>query len=127
MREEISKFLDELNSLPGLIQEKQLELLKIQEDSMDLDSDLQSLENEIRIQILESVNEDGKKTYPNDQSRDGAFKARSSQDEAIVRMRESIKADNSKAKRLQFEIEMLSNRQRNIRSMLNFSGGSFLN
>jgi hypothetical protein len=62
MREEISKFLGELDSLPGLIQEKQLELLKIQEDSMDLDSDLQSLENEIRIQILESINEDGKKT-----------------------------------------------------------------
>jgi hypothetical protein len=78
------------------------------------------IENEIKSDILSSVDSAGKKVFTNSESRDSAFIERSSDNQILINEKSNLKSLKNKMDEIKTEIEFLNNDQRNIRTILEF-------
>jgi len=107
-----------LMSIPDEIKNIQIQILDLNEESQQKSDTIGRLESSLKAEINSAVGDDGKKLYSNAEARDAAFVERSSENPELVGMRESHSAVQRKIQELRIESEMLSNKQRNIRSIL---------
>lgn len=115
-----NELINDLNKLPSKIKElKEKRYNTILEKNIVLDN-LAYQEANIKEEILNEIDENGKKKYPNETSRKTEFEQRSKIEERysqyidkLLILDKSITLDN-------IQLEYLEDTQRNIRSILNY-------
>jgi len=107
-----------LMSIPEEIKSIQIQILDLNEDSQQKSASINRLESVLKSEINSAVGDDNKKLYPNAEARDAAFVEKSSEHPELCSMKEDYSTIQRKIQELRIESEMLSNKQRNIRSLL---------
>lgn len=117
----MKKVLELANSLermPERILEVQLEIIELAEEIETNSKEIESLEVDIKTAVLNTTDETGKKAYTNDEARKMAFISDCKENlehQALVQKRSDL-ARSMQLKRA--DLEMLSNRQRNLRILI---------
>lgn len=84
-----------------------------------IDDNLAYRESELKNEISNEVDEDGKKKYSNETLRKAEFEQRSKTDEEYSKLDEKAKEIEKELNLKNIEISYLENRQKNIRVLLN--------
>jgi predicted nucleic acid-binding Zn-ribbon protein len=122
-RNELINLANELSNMPESIAQRQMEIIRINQNLQEVEDQLITKESELKQEIANTLDVNGKKAYSNQEARDAAFVAESKSDaslQALYSERESIKRSLATEK---IEMEKLSNQQRNLRSILYALGG----
>lgn len=122
-RNELINLANELSNLPESIAQRQMEIIRINQNLQEVEDQLITKESELKQEIANTLDVNGKKAYSNQEARDVAFVAESNADatmQSLYAKRESIKKALATEK---IEIEKLGNKQRNLRSILYALGG----
>lgn len=106
-----------LMSIPEEIKSIQIQILDLNEDLQQKSDAISRLESSLKSEINSAVGVDGKKLYPNAEARDAAFVEKSADHRDLSTMKEDHSSVQRKIQELRIESEMLSNKQRNIRSV----------
>lgn len=113
----------ELALIPEKVYDLQLQIISLNEEVEANEKAISDLEIEIKSQVLAAVDDAGKKMYSNDEARKMAFVSdcnESTEHRDLLATR-SILSKNMQLKRT--EIEMLSNKQRNLRVLIQSFAG----
>jgi hypothetical protein len=118
--QEKDNLIQELLSLPNLIEEIELDILEKNKTLQEINDSITDIEAEIKSSINSAQDEGGKKLYSNDQSRQLAFINDSKEDSILVGLylRKNQIALAISISRI--KIDKLSNHQRNIRAVINY-------
>ena len=111
---------ERLLETPNKIKELQGKLIILSEEMRENNEKILVIENEIKSDILSSVDSAGKKVFTNSESRDSAFIERSSDNQILINEKLNLKSLKNKMDEIKTEIEFLNNDQRNIRTILEF-------
>jgi hypothetical protein len=111
---------ERLLETPNKIKELQGKLIILSEEMRENNERILVIENEIKSDILSSVDSAGKKVFTNSESRDSAFIERSSDNQILINEKLNLKSLKNKMDEIKTEIEFLNNDQRNIRTILEF-------
>jgi hypothetical protein len=111
---------EKMLEMPDLIQSNQVELLNLTEMNQKVGDEITLLESKIKAEIAAEIDENNKKVYTNSESRDSAFVERSSENQALISLKNSQINMQREINLRRYEIERLQNEQRNIRSVLDF-------
>lgn len=126
MKEQVTVLVNSLLDLPKEIMTLQLSALSLNENIQKLSDDIIIRENEIKSEINAATDDAGKKMYSNEESRKIAFLNDSKSDSTLTSLYSSKKEADSSLQTIRVEIEMKSNVQRNIRSILGVMSGTNL-
>lgn len=126
MKEQITVLVNSLLDLPKEIMTLQLSALSVNDDIQKLSDDITIRENEIKSEINAATDDAGKKMYSNEESRKIAFLNDSKSDATLTSLYTAKKRADSSLQSIRVEIEMKSNVQRNIRSILGVMSGTNL-
>jgi hypothetical protein len=118
MKEKIDLLVNSLLDLPKEIMDLQLSALKANDEIQNLSDEILIRENEIKSEINAAVDDAGKKMYSNEESRKIAFLNDSKEDSTLSNLYATKKNADVTLQTIRVEIEMKSNVQRNIRSIL---------
>jgi hypothetical protein len=124
MKEQVTVLVNSLLDLPKEIMTLQLSALSLNENIQKLSEDITIRENEIKSEINAATDDSGKKMYSNEESRKIAFLNDSKSDSTLASLYSSKKESDSSLQSIRVEIEMKSNVQRNIRSILGVMSGT---
>jgi hypothetical protein len=123
-RSEINaKLIDELMDLPNQIAAYQVRLMEDSQDLSKAEKSYAVVENEIRKEINDATDANGKKLYSNADARDAAFLSISINHVDLLQNKTELEDIKQKMQRSRIEVERLSNRQRNLRSIAYLFGG----
>jgi prefoldin subunit 5 len=111
---------ERLLAAPAKIMELQTRMLSFSDDIREISADITVMENEIKSEILSSVDSSGKKVFTNAESRDAAFVERSNDNQALIRNKEKLTTIKDTIEGIKIEIEFINSDQRNIRTVLDF-------
>jgi prefoldin subunit 5 len=111
---------ERLLAAPAKIMELQTRMLSFSDDIREISADITVMENEIKSEILSSVDSSGKKVFTNAESRDAAFVERSNDNQALIRNKEKLTTITDTIEGIKIEIEFINSDQRNIRTVLDF-------
>lgn len=110
----------ELSDIPKAVYDNQLELIETSDLVESNEKAITELEIEIKSQVLNAVDDAGKKIYTNDESRKMAFISDCNDSADYCKLIE-LRSDLSKQIQIKrSKIEMLSNQQRNLRVLIEF-------
>ncbi len=118
MKEKIDLLVNSLLDLPKEIMDLQLSALKANDEIQNLSDEILIRENEIKSEINAAVDDAGKKMYSNEESRKIAFLNDSKEDSTLSKLYATKKNADVTLQTIRVEIEMKSNVQRNMRSIL---------
>jgi electron transfer flavoprotein alpha subunit len=118
MKEKIDLLVNSLLDLPKEIMDLQLSALKANDEIQNLSDEILIRENEIKSEINAAVDDAGQKMYSNEESRKIAFLNDSKEDSTLSNLYATKKNADVTLQTIRVEIEMKSNVQRNIRSIL---------
>jgi hypothetical protein len=118
MKEKIDLLVNSLLDLPKEIMDLQLSALKANDEIQNLSDEILIRENEIKSEINAAVDDAGKKMYSNEESRKIAFLNDSKEDSILSKLYATKKNADVTLQTIRVEIEMKSNVQRNVRSIL---------
>jgi len=116
--EQIKKYSNMLMDLPKSIHRKQNDILKISEEVLEYQEEIGRLQGDLKIEIANETDPNGKKSFSNSETRDLEFKSRSLNDQELVTLKEKHSTTNRMVQSLRHDIEMEQNTQRNIRAIL---------
>lgn len=109
------------------LEELPTEIMELEEEKFDLVSQKTELEQlisiciaDIKTDINESVNDDGKKTFSNESARKAEFERRSIIDENLSAKQERLKGLEQKIFKTTLQRDFLHSVQTNYRSILNY-------
>lgn len=125
MKEKVEVLVNSLLDLPKEIMDLQTSALSINEEIQKITDDIVLRENEIKTEINSATDESGKKVYSNEESRKIAFLNDSKTDATLTALYSSKKGADSQLQSIRIEIEMKSNVQRNLRSILGVLSGTY--
>lgn len=114
---------EELAAIPERIYELQIELISDNQLVEENEKEISNLEIDIKTQVLNAIDGSGKKIHSNDEARKMAFTVdcnESIEHQALVAKRSEL-SKSMQIKRI--EIEMLSNKQRNLRVLIQSFAG----
>lgn len=117
---EYEQLIGALMDLPTLIREKQLLILTKNEESQKISMEISKLEAKIKAEINAAVDANGKKVFSNAEMREAELVERTSSDLEISSLKENHEAISKEIATARIDVEMLSNQQRNTRSLLEF-------
>jgi hypothetical protein len=123
MKTEILNLVNRLTSLPEKISSLQLDALDQNIEINNIQDDIIARESDLKSEINQLVDENGKKVYSNDDSRKATFLIKSKEDADLTLLYSNKKDLTNKLDILRIEIEALSNEQRNIRAILSIFEG----
>lgn len=114
---------EELAAIPERVYELQIELISDNQLVEENEKEISNLEIDIKTQVLNAIDGSGKKIHSNDEARKMAFTVdcnESIEHQALVAKRSEL-SKSMQIKRI--EIEMLSNKQRNLRVLIQSFAG----
>jgi chromosome segregation ATPase len=114
------KLTESLMELPRAIKEIQLQILNKNEEQQKISSEITRLEAKIKADINAATDANGKKLYSNAEMREAELVERASNDSEITSLKEKHEAILREISEDRLEVEMLSNTQRNTRTLLEF-------
>jgi hypothetical protein len=123
MEEKIKKFAEDLLSLPNEIFALQVAMIEMHEDSQEISEKITLRESEIKSEINAATDENGKKMYSNEESRKIAFLNDASSDSELVDLGKKKRELDVAVQSMRAKIEMKSNLQRNLRSIMGVMAG----
>ena len=112
-----------LMELPNDIKVLQYEILEKSTSSTLIAASASSIEAKIRVEIGSELDPNGKKVYSNAETRAAEFEERTQFNSELLSIRATYDSLQKEIQELKIHIEMYSNEQRNIRSILNFFAG----
>ena len=113
----------ELSDIPKAVYDNQLELIETNDLVESNEKAITELEIEIKSQVLNAVDDAGKKIYTNDEARKMAFISDCNDSADYCKLIE-LRSDLSKQIQIKrSKIEMLSNQQRNLRLFIQYFSG----
>ena len=118
--EKINLLAQSLLDLPGNIQEKQIELLGLNEKISSLREEISRTEVSIKSEIAKETDINGKKIYSNDDARAAAFIQVTEDNEELQEKREELVSLQKNYSLFSLEIERLQSDQKNYRVLLDF-------
>jgi predicted nucleic acid-binding Zn-ribbon protein len=118
--EKINLLAQSLLDLPGNIQEKQVELLGLNEKISSLREEISHTEVSIKSEIAKETDINGKKIFSNDDARAAAFIQVTENNEELQEKKEELSTLQKNYSLLSLEIERLQNDQKNYRVLLDF-------
>lgn len=118
--QQYEKLTEELMEFPIKIKDLQMELLNKNEESQKTSNEIAKLEAKIKAEINAAVDANGKKLYSNAEMREAELVERTSGDLEILGLKEKHEAITREIAEARLNVEMLSNQQRNTRSLLEF-------
>jgi hypothetical protein len=118
MKEKVEILMNSLLYLPKEIMSLQLTALSLNDDIQKVSDEITCRENEIKSEINAAVDDAGKKLYSNEESRKIAFLSDSKSDSTLVSLYDTKGKLDATLQTTKVEIEMKSNVQRNIRSIM---------
>ena len=118
--EELFKLGARLLELPRQIADLQLEILKGSSSVQAKQQEILNAETKIRVGIANQVDENGKKTYSNEDARKAAFQEFTEDDFELNEMKEESARLEQEVQELRIQLEFCINEQKNIRSILHF-------
>ena len=120
MKEKIDEFLKRLIELPGEILDLQNELIEESDRLQKIESDIYELESEIKIHILNAIDDSGKKIHTNAELRENAFHEDAKEDSHLQEKYSDRIQIQRKIQRLKASIENLNNYQKNVRIIVDY-------
>jgi hypothetical protein len=117
---EYEQLINALMELPTQIRESQLLILSKNEESQKISIEVSKLEAKIKAEINAAVDTNGKKVFSNAEMREAELVERSSNDLEISSLKETHETISKEISIARVDVEMLSNQQRNTRSLLEF-------
>jgi hypothetical protein len=124
MKEKIDLLVNSLLDLPKEIMDLQLSALEASDRIQSLSDEILIRENEIKSEINAAVDDVGKKMYSNEEARKIAFLNDSKEDSTLSALYATKKNADVTLQTIRVEIEMKSNVQRNLRSIMSVMAGS---
>jgi hypothetical protein len=123
-KERLTALAERLLEIPNAISEKQGMVLDYNEQIQSISNEISQIESVIKTEINSQVDDNGKKVYTNAESREAAFIEVSRTNTELMDKRNTLSSVQGYLAIERIKIEVLSNEQRNIRSILYFFGGS---
>lgn len=118
--EKINSLAQSLLGLPAEIQEKQIELLGLNERISTLREEISRTEVSIKSGIAQETDINGKKIYSNEDARAAAFIQVTEDNEELQEKKEEFSTLQKNYSLLSLEIERLQRDQKNYRVLLDF-------
>jgi predicted mannosyl-3-phosphoglycerate phosphatase (HAD superfamily) len=112
--------IEALMELPIKIKDLQTSILNKNEESQKTSNEISKLEAKIKAEINAAVDTNGKKVFTNAEMREAELVERTSGDLEISALKEKHESISREIAEARLEVEMLSNQQRNTRSLLEF-------
>ena len=112
--------IDRLHELPIEIENASIKLIELTSDLHEKTSDLKKSEMEMKLEIADALDANGKKLYSNAESREAALVEKMRMDESVVELQKTIKTVETSIQKIKVKVELLSNEQRNIRAIMQF-------
>ncbi len=106
--------------MPLKIKDLQITVLNKNEESQKVSNEVSKLEAKIKAEINAATDANGKKLYSNAEMREAELVERTSGDLEIIGLKEKHDALLREIAEARLEVEMLSNQQRNTRTLLDF-------
>ena len=125
MKKELVELSNRLLELPQEIADFQLEILQKSNDVQEVSKEIISTETKIRVNIANTVDENGKKVYSNEDARKAAFQEFTESDLDLNELKEKSTQLDQEVQKLKIKLEFCGNEQRNIRSILQFFATAF--
>jgi chromosome segregation ATPase len=116
----LNELAERLMEIPQQISDLQTNLMDLNLNSQKLSNSMSEAESILKIQISNMIDENGKKLYSNAESRSAAFIEISKSDDEIQSISGELQDIQLEIQKLKIDIEIVSNEQRNIRSILHF-------
>lgn len=121
---ELSNMAESLMELPSKIEAVQHEILERTIESSEISEQIVRMESKIKSDINAAVDANGKKIYSNDVAREAAFIDEVENHADLMSRQNEVQILQKEIQERKIEIECLNNKQRNIRSILNFFANS---
>lgn len=109
MNEEYKIIFKRLEDLPFLIAEKEREILKLKNDSIDTQYWLNRTEANIKQDIAIETDDDGKRKYSNQDMRDAEFYNRTQSDDEYKNLKEKLDLTETNRQITEIELKKLVN------------------
>ena len=122
-KERLSKLAEDLLEIPSRVFEIQVRILDYTEQIKTTTNEILLIEANLKSSIAAELNNEGKKLYPNAESRESAFIELSNDNLELTEKRNYLSSLNGFVAIEKIKIESLNNEQRNIRAVLHFFGG----
>ena len=106
--------------LPLQIKEYQLTILNKTEEQHKVSDEISKLQAKIKSEINAATDANGKKLFSNAEMREAELVERTSGDLEISALKDKHEAISREISEARLEVEMLGNKQRNTRSLLEF-------
>lgn len=106
--------------LPLEIKEQQTTILNKTEEQHKISAEISKLEAKIKTEINAAVDANGKKLFSNAEMREAELVERTSADLEISSLKETQEKLGREIAEARLEVELLNNKQRNTRSLLEF-------
>ena len=119
--------LNRLYEIPQLIAHEQKDLLSKNRDFQEISNKILIVESGIRAQIAVAADSSGKKLYSNDDARKTAFIEHCQENLELSNLISDKTKISESMDLIKIDIELLSNEQRNIRTILSFTSQNTLN
>jgi len=117
-QEQIQKYTDMLMELPKSIRTKQNSILAITEENFEYQEEIRGIEGELKIEIANETDTNGKKAFTNAETRELEFRVRGKDNQKLITTKEKYTVSNRMVQGLRNDVEMEQNTQRNIRALL---------
>lgn len=114
------ELIDRLSQLPEEISSESHKLVELTINLHEKNTAFKQSEMEMKLEIAEEVDSNGKKAYSNAESREAALTDRIKTNENMVELQREIKQVEVLIQTIKVVVEQLSNEQRNIRSIMQF-------
>lgn len=108
----------ELSSIPEQVYATQLDIIGLNDQVEENERAISNMEIQIKSQVLAAVDGSGKKIYSNDEARKMAFISDCNENESYLSLIEHRSALSKAMQIKRTEVEMLSNKQRNLRVLI---------
>lgn len=118
--QKLTELAEKLLEIPSAIYRHQDSLLELNSDLSEKKNQISGIENSFKSIILEKVDGNGKKMYPNQESRETAFFEMGEQDSEYNSLKSDLVTIEKRIGLEKIRIEELSSEQRNIRSILEY-------
>jgi hypothetical protein len=118
--QQYEQLIEALTDMPLKIKDLQITVLNKNEESQKVSNEVSKLEAKIKAEINAATDANGKKLYSNAEMREAELVERTSGDLEIIGLKEKHDALLREIAEARLEVEMLSNQQRNTRTLLDF-------
>ena len=106
--------------MPDQIYNLQVEVLNKNEEQGKVSDEISKLEAKIKAEINAATDANGKKLFSNAEMREAELVERTSGDLEITSLKEKKEALTNEIATLRLKVELLNNKQRNARTLLEF-------